>query len=344
MDNNSITFVVTNYNKSKYVEKCINSILNQTDVNDCIIIIDDCSTDNSKEIIEKYNKYQNINFIENSINYGVSYSRNLGINNANTKFITFIDSDDTISDGYIKDIKNNFINAVQCVCYGFNFVDSISENQNEQCIYLDDALSNIDKIIKLEDSGLFASACNKIYLLDYIRKNKICFNVNSKIMEDYEFNLKYFENIKKIKVSNKCFYNYYYYGDISASSKYKADLLNRYYELRDLRKQFYQKYDLNDFATKYNIDFLKICINNLYKDDSKLNSISRKKMLKEIILLDDYKIWKHRKCNGILDKILKVAFFTNNVEIIDFNMKTLHYIKNNSAIAHNYFKKKNKKR
>lgn len=343
MSRNSITFVVTNYNKEKYVCRCIDSILNQIDRDDYIVIIDDCSSDDSEKLIRCYLKYDNIKFIKNKKNSGVSYSRNIGIDIAKTKLITFIDSDDTIADNYIKSIRKDFVNDIQCLCYGFNFIDDISKLHNQSSVIsTNKSASNIDKIILLENAGLFASTCNKIYSLDYIKKNKIYFNINSKIMEDYEFNLKYFKNIEKFSILDKCFYNYYYFGDISASSKYKKDLMKRYYELRELRSDFYGKYNSSDVAIKYNIDFLKICINNLYKSNGQLTYTERIATLKEIILLNEFKIWKKSTSKGVLDKLLKLAFFTNNVRIMDFNMNVLHFIKNNSTIAHNYFKKKNK--
>ena len=344
MGKKSITFVITNYNKKKYVSKCIDSILIQIDSEDLIIIVDDCSTDGSELVINKYLNHNNILFIKNKENKGVSYSRNLGINHSKTDLITFVDSDDTVSFGYVRDIKSRFINNIKCLCYGFNYIDAISNlNYKKNPNINNDITNNIEKIIFLENFGLFASSCNKVYSLEYIKKNKIKFNVNSKIMEDYEFNIRYFENIDDFIIVNNSFYNYYYFGDVSASSKYKPNLLNRYYELRDLRRDFYDKYKYSDVATKYNIEFLKICINNLYKSNGILNRAERIRYLKEIIELEEFKIWKNLPCKNILDKLLKVAFFINNVIIIDFNMNILHFVKNNSTFAHDYFKKKNKK-
>ena len=65
MSRNSITFVITNYNKEKYVCRCIDSILNQIDKDDYIVIIDDCSSDDSEKLIRCYLKYDNIKFIKN---------------------------------------------------------------------------------------------------------------------------------------------------------------------------------------------------------------------------------------------------------------------------------------
>ena len=89
----SVTIVLPNYNKEKYIEESINSVLSQTFKNWNLIIIDDNSSDNSKKIIKKYNR-ENINFIFLKKNKGVSFCRNLGIRLSKSKYISFLDSDD----------------------------------------------------------------------------------------------------------------------------------------------------------------------------------------------------------------------------------------------------------
>ena len=92
--NDLISIVIPVYNASKYIEETIKSIENQTYQNYEAIFIDDGSSDNSVEIIEKH-KSQNskIKIIKNS-HQGVSKARNIGIKNAKGRFLTFLDSDD----------------------------------------------------------------------------------------------------------------------------------------------------------------------------------------------------------------------------------------------------------
>ena len=80
-------------NSEKYIERTINSILNQTYKNYEIILIDDCSTDNT---ISKCMKYlnKNVKLINLQKNLGVSNARNVGLQNAIGDFIIFLDSDD----------------------------------------------------------------------------------------------------------------------------------------------------------------------------------------------------------------------------------------------------------
>lgn len=91
-----ISVIVPVYNTAKYLKKCLDSLVNQTLHDIEIIVINDCSTDNSKEILEEYKKYKNIIIINNNINKGIGYTRNKGLEIAIGKYISFIDSDDFV--------------------------------------------------------------------------------------------------------------------------------------------------------------------------------------------------------------------------------------------------------
>ena len=88
-----ISIIIPNYNKSQFVAETINSVKKQTYDNWEAIIIDDCSSDNSLDIIEKLISYDNkFRLKVNFSNKGANYSRNLGIKEAKGDFIIFLDS------------------------------------------------------------------------------------------------------------------------------------------------------------------------------------------------------------------------------------------------------------
>ena len=93
--NELVSVIIPNYNKEKYIEQCIRSVLAQTYPNIEIVIVDDFSTDKSREIIQQYdNNYKNIHAILLDENGGVSRARNIGIKAANAAYVTMLDSDD----------------------------------------------------------------------------------------------------------------------------------------------------------------------------------------------------------------------------------------------------------
>lgn len=91
----TISVIIPNYNSKTYIKKCLNSLLEQEYKVNEIIVIDDYSTDESKNIVKEYEqKYNKIILIENKENKGVSYSRNKGIEIAKSEYVMFCDSDD----------------------------------------------------------------------------------------------------------------------------------------------------------------------------------------------------------------------------------------------------------
>ena len=89
-----VDIILPNYNKEFFLQETINSVLSQNYINWKLIIIDNCSTDNSKKIIEKFRVNKKVDIIYLKKNMGASFSRNLGIRLSNSKYIAFLDADD----------------------------------------------------------------------------------------------------------------------------------------------------------------------------------------------------------------------------------------------------------
>ncbi len=114
-----VDIILPNRNKEMYLEETVNSVIKQTYDDWKLFIIDDCSTDNSRKIIEKYSSNKKINIIYLKKNMGVAFSRNLGIRVSNSKYISFIDSDDLWSNNKLEDQ----INFMEQNNYLFTYTD-----------------------------------------------------------------------------------------------------------------------------------------------------------------------------------------------------------------------------
>lgn len=98
-----VSVIIPCFNKGKYVKEAVESVINQTYQNIEIVCIDDCSTDNSYEILKELaNKYENIILLRNEENKGVVYSRNTAIEKATGEYVLPLDADDTIEPAYIE--------------------------------------------------------------------------------------------------------------------------------------------------------------------------------------------------------------------------------------------------
>ena len=123
-----LDIIVPCYNVERYVEKCIESIINQkTKYSFRIIIINDGSNDNTLEIIKKYKINNNVLIIDQK-NQGISGARNIGLRHSASKYLMFVDSDDFLSDDSIELMMNEISKRNDMVvCGSYNYVD-INDN------------------------------------------------------------------------------------------------------------------------------------------------------------------------------------------------------------------------
>ena len=98
-----VSVIIPVYNANKYLERCLDSVKNQTLEDIEIICIDDCSSDNSLDILNEYAKNdKRFKVIHHDINKGESSARNTGINNAKGEYLAFVDNDDTIDINFLE--------------------------------------------------------------------------------------------------------------------------------------------------------------------------------------------------------------------------------------------------
>lgn len=126
-----VSFVVTSYNYENYIIKTLESIKSQTYANFEIIIVDDKSSDNSIEIINKFiedNQDLRITLVEHEYNWGQLKAFQTGLNKAQGQFVSFIDSDDVITKDYAKTHINVHLNT--SVAFTSSQIFEIDENDS----------------------------------------------------------------------------------------------------------------------------------------------------------------------------------------------------------------------
>lgn len=202
-----ISIIMPLYNKEKYVRKSIESILQQTFEDFELIIIDDGSTDSSLAICQSFNDSRiHITSVKNG---GVSKARNIGLDYAKGNYITFIDADDYVDSHFLEKMYNR---DYQVIIGGLTKVSKSYENIGEIIPNLLGSVS-IDIVCnsfynEQITSGIFGFVASKFIKREIIEKNKIRFDENIKLAEDYDFFLKVYSNIDKIYFINNCLYYY----------------------------------------------------------------------------------------------------------------------------------------
>lgn len=175
------SIIMPTYNRAFCIENAINSLINQTYSNWELVIIDDGSTDNTKELIkQKYSKYiRNKKIIYKKIKHrGQCYARNIGLKTAKHTWIGYLDTDNELYPKFLKSLKN-----------------AIIKHPKKQCFYVKAEKSNGGVIGKAFD---FASLCESNYIdmggfvhnKSLVKKNDN-FDTNLKRLEDWDLIVRY---------------------------------------------------------------------------------------------------------------------------------------------------------
>ncbi len=155
---NLVSIITPVYNSSRFLSRMIESVINQTYKNWELIFVDDCSTDNSLEIIKKYQKDDlRINFFTLKNNSGSGIARNLAIEKANGRFIAFLDSDDVWVNNKL-DIQINFMlnNKVNFCHTSYGYIDELDNKIKSTFHVSKNPISYLDLLKKTEISCLTA--------------------------------------------------------------------------------------------------------------------------------------------------------------------------------------------
>ena len=208
-----ISVIMPVYNKARYIERTINSILSQTYKDFELIIVDDGSTDGSELICDKFEQIDSrvkVFHIENS---GVSNARNIGMENAKGEYIQFIDGDDILEINTFEELIDNMHkHNVDIIISGFKKI-------NDMGVVIKDIIPKLSGIIdkkellsnfikEQHDTGIYGWTSCKFFKRSLIEEYKIRFNKNIKLAEDLDFYIFLYDVTEKILVLKKSFFYY----------------------------------------------------------------------------------------------------------------------------------------
>ena len=254
MDEPLITVIVPVYNGEKYIDCCVESILNQKYKNIELILVDDGSTDNSYTMLKEWLKRdKRVNIIHQS-NEGVSVARNNGIDNAKGEFITFVDVDDYI--------ENDFVLYFYNLIKEYNADIALTPMPNKFDGKSSNIIENIKDEIEMWDGekttckmlyyNIAIGPWNKLISKKIIDEYKIRFNPQLAYGEGFNFSVDCFQRAKKIAVGKRKLYNYRVDNPNSAMTKFKLKLVTGSIEaIKCIKENLVKKTDKLIIACKY---------------------------------------------------------------------------------------------
>lgn len=201
-----ISIIIPVYKVEKYINRCVESIVNQKYKNLEIILVDDGSPDNCPKICDEWaQKDSRIKVIHKS-NGGVSSARNAGLEVASGDYITFVDSDDYLSKDFSYCASKVFDKNIYC--FSYNLVDSnnsIKVEPNEN--WGKESINDLNQ--GAVSSSMYNAIWNKIFKASIIKENNLRFDTNFVIAEDLKFIIDWFKASNEMNFINVAYYNYF---------------------------------------------------------------------------------------------------------------------------------------
>ena len=293
-----ISIIVPIYNAEAYLNKCIDSLINQTKKNIEIILVNDGSTDKSEEIIKSY-KDKRIKYYKNK-NKGIGYTRNFGIDKSNSKYIMFLDSDDYLDVNACEKLFNKIEKDSSDVVVS-DFI--ITHNGTEKKEVINDfKKTNLDKNSSII-LNINLSPWNKIYSSKLIKDNNIRFPEDIKY-EDVLFVLECLDKSKNVSKLNKAL-NYYVVRDNSETKTYDKKVFDILEVVKRFRSYFNNKYkeDIDKLTVKILTNYTiqqryQLSIKDAYKFIDEVFNYLKKE-------IPDYKNNKYYKNRSFLKRTIE---------------------------------------
>lgn len=239
----SISIIIPAYNAEINIRRCLNSLLEQTEKNYEVVIVNDGSSDNTGKIAEEY-KSNDCRFkVIHTHNRGVSNARNTGLDNAQGKYIIFLDSDDYLESNYLNMLMNTD-DRYDIVCTNILMIceetgSELSRSNFRPSSFVLDSDESLENVIT---AGALEYAASKRYKKQIIDEYNIRFNEDFSVGEDTIFFVEYLVHSSTIKLTNESSYiymknnsgssnqNFIFYQNIIKANNKICDILSTKYK------------------------------------------------------------------------------------------------------------------
>lgn len=352
MKNNTspmFSFIIATFNDSTSLGECLDSIITQTNcIESEILIIDNCSTDDTESISKKYVSlypFISYHFLDTK---GVSNARNFGISHSAGQYLFFIDSDDQITPDTLSVIKNNLEDDIDVFIFGMKILNKQEHTEHNRLLACDFTQYSNEILLNLMIVGLFGSMANKLYRKKFLINHKLLLNTKMNISEDADFNNRVFQLTTKFFYINAPLYKYIQDSSTSSLSPYCEDLINIltiYNQSRDLL--IFNK-QLNNLPRFQNFMEIESCFQaelitiNLFRKNNQLSFNQKRHIIRDSVinqnLVSNFENYRPQ----ILTRKIYISLCKSNSSfLITLSYYILSYFRNNfSKVFHVLIKNK----
>lgn len=306
------SIVMPVYNVEKYLKNSVLDIENQSFKDWELILVDDCATDSSGKICDKFAKDdERVQVLHLEKNGGLSNARNKGMEKAKGEYILFLDPDDRYDTGLLEQIEKSLQkNKAKVVLFGLEeeYYDQKSKIEYTKQIvpkagFFDTPQKVREQVLLLESQTLFGYAWNKAYQLSYLRQLGVKFQTITMI-EDVLFNIEVFKELDSCNQIAMPLYRYAIRKKGSLTTKYLPD----YFELHERRVEcmleLYRGWNMETPEELKSLGsiYCRYFLSALQRNCSKAANMSH----------SDRRKWAKKQFKSPTYKSLKVYLYPNN--------------------------------
>lgn len=344
-----ISIIMPVYNSEKYLADTINTIINQSYQNWELIVIDDCSTDNSYDIVKSLREKDNrIKLYKNEKNLGICGNRNKGLKYASGEYILFCDDDDFFEPNLIKDnvLLLNKYPSLDMIKFGRKLV---FVNSSDEIFYEKETKMSVTGLVTdkyqnyfaIRESDVFLNLWNGMYRKSLLEKHHIVFDEKMKYgSEDANFSYAVYLNSQAVYFNPNVYYIHFKRELSSTSRKFNKNKIdsiitttkNEFLIWDNINFDIINQVEAN-IALQSVLD--NIMLNQVFHPESNFTYLDRKKLFyyvrKELFskyyLLNhqiNKKLWKKNKKHYIISKIINLKCY----RLIDWAYMFVANIKN----------------
>ncbi|WIH80310.1 glycosyltransferase family 2 protein [Brachyspira pilosicoli] len=348
-----VSVVIPIYNVEKYLKKCLDSVINQTLKDIEIICVNDCSSDNSESIIKEYiNKDNRVKLISHKENQGLGFARNSGLLESRGEYISFIDSDDFVSENFIEELYNTAVKYNADIVFTNN-IYTVNESTNNIKPYYHNRLNIWKK--KFNNSYIegisnfnvnteekentpeypLVVAWNKLYKKNFLTEHKLLYS-KYRLAEDVDMFYRFLVYNPKMYYNNNA--KYYYLqrstslaGNVSHTKNMPLAILEVFENIFNYYKEnkkellidcnYYNFFSLlhtfNNYKAENKDEFYKLCHNLIKKLDVEIDRKKHAFYSYNVYIMktyDDYNIYIE-KIESIKKKVFSVAWWIPSITL-----------------------------
>lgn len=291
----AISIIVPVYNVETYLPACLESIRQQTFHDFELILVNDCTPDNSQVIIDKFIKDNSdiiIQVVSHTVNRGLSAARNSGINVARGKYLYFLDSDDSITKDCLQTLHEASIDSTPDIIVGENRLISPKGTRTIK-LETDRAITGTEVINTFCKRLWHNQVWNKLYRRDLIESHHLRF-AEGTILEDELWSFEIACNARNVAFVHHVTYNYYIRPKSIISTL--KDSSERWYIFLNINQQIHElvrhhSLQGNPYVGRYILDNLLTICHNLSKNGALTPSILDR--IVQLNVMPLHRLWQH---------------------------------------------------